>query len=97
MDRPLIGMQVGDEVPDVSASALEGAWEATQGLLRQRAISAGHDVGDGGLAVTLLEMAFSGNCGIQARSLPCIGSASHVYCKSSVECGFNPPPTWLHG
>ncbi|KAK9844820.1 hypothetical protein WJX74_007244 [Apatococcus lobatus] len=58
--------QVGDEVPDVSAAALEGAWEATQGLLRQRFISAGHDVGDGGIAVTLLEMAFAGNCGLQA-------------------------------
>ena len=62
-------LQVGDQVPDVSATALEGAWEATQSLLRQRIISAGHDVGDGGVAVTLLEMAFAGNCGLQVRAL----------------------------
>ena len=62
-------LQVGDQVPDVSAPALEGAWEATQSLLRQRLISAGHDVGDGGVAVTLLEMAFAGNCGLQVRAL----------------------------
>lgn len=57
-------VQVGDEVPDVAPSALKSAWEATQQLLRQRKISAGHDISDGGLAVTLLEMAFSGNTGI---------------------------------
>ncbi len=59
--------QVGDEVPDVSASELKAAWEATQQLLRQRKISAGHDISDGGLAVALLEMAFSGNTGITVR------------------------------
>ncbi|BDA47656.1 Phosphoribosylformylglycinamidine synthase [Coccomyxa sp. Obi] len=56
--------QVGDEVPDVAPAALKGAWEATQELLRQRKISAGHDISDGGLAVALLEMAFSGNVGL---------------------------------
>ena len=60
-------MQVGDEVPDVAPSALKGAWEATQQLLRQRKISAGHDISDGGLATTLLEMSFSGNTGISVR------------------------------
>ena len=73
-----LGLQVGDEVPDVSAAALEGAWEATQSLLRQRLISAGHDVGDGGLAVTLLEMAFAGNCGLQV--LPFISLPVFICC-----------------
>ncbi len=70
-------MQVGDEVPDVAPSALKSAWDATQLLLRQRKISAGHDISDGGLATTLLEMSFSGNTGISVRCftelpLPCI-------------------------
>ncbi|KAK9837421.1 hypothetical protein WJX81_001177 [Elliptochloris bilobata] len=58
--------QIGDEVPDVAPGALRGMWDATQALLRQRKISAGHDVSDGGLAVALLEMAFAGNCGLHA-------------------------------
>ena len=62
-------MQVGDEVPDVAPSALKGAWEATQQLLRQRKISAGHDISDGGLATALLEMSFSGNTGISVSML----------------------------
>lgn len=52
-------------MPDVSADALRGAWEATQQLLAERRISAGHDISDGGLAVALLEMAFSGNTGVE--------------------------------
>ena len=61
-------VQVGDEVPDVASSALKGAWEATQQLLRQRKISAGHDISDGGIATALLEMSFSGNTGISVIS-----------------------------
>lgn len=57
--------QVGDESPDVEASALTAAFETTQSLLRQRMISAGHDISDGGAAVGLLEMAFGGNTGIE--------------------------------
>ncbi len=59
--------QIGDEVPDVAPAALKGAWEATQELLRQRKISAGHDISDGGIAVALLEMGFSGNVGLTVR------------------------------
>ena len=54
-------------MPDVDSRELKAAWEATQQLLRQRKISAGHDISDGGLAVALLEMAFSGNTGIAVR------------------------------
>ena len=49
----------------MTTKALGAAWEVTQRLLRDRAISAGHDVSDGGVAVALLEMAFAGNCGLQ--------------------------------
>lgn len=36
----------------------------TQELISRRVISSGHDVSDGGLITTLLEMAFAGNCGL---------------------------------
>ena len=62
----------------MAPSALKGAWEATQQLLRQRKISAGHDISDGGLATTLLEMSFSGNTGISVRC--CANSPFHALC-----------------
>ena len=58
--------QVGNEVPDVSAEVLKRAFEVTQGLVADRRISAGHDISDGGIATALCEMAFAGNCGVQA-------------------------------
>lgn len=54
--------QLGDACPDVTPAALRGMWEVTQGLIAQGRISAGHDISDGGLATTLLEMAFAGEC-----------------------------------
>ena len=45
-------------------AGLGQAFEVTQSLLRQRAISAGHDISDGGIITALLEMAFAGNCGL---------------------------------
>lgn len=36
-----------------------------QVLVDERLIAAGHDISDGGIIVTLLEMAFAGNYGIQ--------------------------------
>ena len=59
--------QLGEVVPDLDAAAIEalvGAFETTQDLIGAHTISAGHDVSDGGLATTLIEMAFAGNCGI---------------------------------
>ena len=52
--------QVGDESPDVAPASLRAMWGAVQALLERRAVSAGHDVSDGGIATTLLEMAFAG-------------------------------------
>jgi phosphoribosylformylglycinamidine synthase len=43
---------------------LSKCFVVTQDLMSKRVISSGHDVSDGGLITTLLEMAFSGNCGI---------------------------------
>ena len=57
--------QVGDQPPDVEdPESLIRAFETLQELIGEGLISSGHDRSDGGLITTLLEMAFSGNCGI---------------------------------
>lgn len=68
--------QLGDESPDVDVSSLRAMYETTQRLIAEDRISAGHDISDGGIAVTLLEAAFAGNCGIQVSRL-CASSAAH--------------------
>ncbi len=58
--------QVGDSSPDLDdPEIMIRTFTAVQQLVRDRSILAGHDRSDGGLATTLLEMAFSGNCGIE--------------------------------
>jgi len=60
--------QLGDEPPDVDEpAALLGALEAIQELLAAGVVRAGHDRSDGGLIVTLLEMAFAGGSGIEVE------------------------------
>ncbi|XP_058678990.1 phosphoribosylformylglycinamidine synthase [Ammospiza caudacuta] len=57
--------QVGDESPDLDRpQSLESAFNVTQELLKERVVTAGHDVSDGGLLGCVLEMAFAGNCGV---------------------------------
>lgn len=56
---------LGDVSPDIeSFSKLKAAIEIAQDLIDKRMILAGHDKSDGGVVVTLLEMAFAGNCSI---------------------------------
>jgi phosphoribosylformylglycinamidine synthase len=58
--------QIGDKSPDLDDPQLFiRTFNAVQRLVRDELILAGHDRSDGGLATTLLEMAFSGNCGIE--------------------------------
>ncbi len=60
--------QLGDESPDLEdPGMLRRAFEAVQELIRSGRVLAGHDVSDGGLATTLLEMAFAGDCGLEAE------------------------------
>jgi phosphoribosylformylglycinamidine synthase len=60
--------QLGDEAPDLDDPALlRRAFGAAQRLIERDLVLAGHDVSDGGLVTTLLEMAFSGNCGIDVE------------------------------
>ncbi|CAH2308064.1 phosphoribosylformylglycinamidine synthase [Pelobates cultripes] len=57
--------QLGDQPPDLEdPQTLVSCFQITQKLLRDRCLSAGHDVSDGGLITCLLEMAFAGNCGL---------------------------------
>lgn len=63
--------QIGDECPDVEDPELfKRAFKAIQEMIDKDLILAGHDVSDGGLIVTLLEMAFAGNCGLEAGIPP---------------------------
>jgi phosphoribosylformylglycinamidine synthase len=60
--------QVGNESPDVDdPEILKRAFHAIQKLMSENLILAGHDISDGGLITTFLEMAFAGNCGLSIR------------------------------
>jgi len=60
--------QLGDEAPNLEDIGVLGrAFNTVQQLIADGLVSAGHDRSDGGLATTLLEMAFAGNCGIEVQ------------------------------
>jgi phosphoribosylformylglycinamidine synthase len=60
--------QLGNETPDVdSAEDLKAFFAAIQQLMREQKILAYHDRSDGGLFVTLCEMAFAGHSGISVN------------------------------
>ena len=59
--------QLGDKPADVrDVAQLKGFYDAIQALVAQRKLLAYHDRSDGGLLVTLAEMAFTGHCGVEA-------------------------------
>jgi phosphoribosylformylglycinamidine synthase len=65
--------QVGDEAPDAPAAEVMNAFFAvTQQLNREGKLLAYHDRSDGGLFVTLVEMAFAGRMGLEI-DLPAAG------------------------
>jgi phosphoribosylformylglycinamidine synthase len=58
--------QVGDETPDApSAEVLKAFFDLIQQFNREGKLLAYHDRSDGGLFVTLVEMAFAGNMGLE--------------------------------
>ncbi|MDT9587199.1 MAG: phosphoribosylformylglycinamidine synthase [Candidatus Arsenophonus melophagi] len=58
--------QLGDYAPDVrDAKLLADFFNAMQVLIKEKKILAYHDRSDGGLFVTLAEMAFVGHCGLK--------------------------------
>jgi len=57
--------QIGDEVPDLDEpKQLLAFFEVMQQLLEEEKILSAHDRSDGGVYVTLAEMAFAGRCGV---------------------------------
>ena len=71
--------RLGDEPADCEplvCKHLKAAFNVTQELIGQRKISAGHDRSDGGLVSAVLEMAFSGNCGVQLDVSKVAGSTT---------------------
>lgn len=57
--------QLGDKSADIdSAELLKNFFYAVQSLVKEDLLLAYHDIGDGGLIVTLLEMAFAGHTGL---------------------------------
>ncbi|RMD57413.1 MAG: phosphoribosylformylglycinamidine synthase, partial [Nitrospirae bacterium] len=58
--------QLGDTSPDLEdAQLLKNTFNTVQELIKKGLITAGHDISDGGLIITLLEMAFAGDTGIE--------------------------------
>jgi len=58
--------QLGDKPADVrNAQQLAGFFNAIQQLVSEQKLLAYHDRSDGGLLVTLAEMAFTGHCGLR--------------------------------
>ena len=71
--------QLGNHSPDMENPVLvKKAFCAVQELIDKGLVAAGHDRSDGGLITTVLEMAFSGNCGLDL-SLTGTGTAIEAF------------------
>jgi phosphoribosylformylglycinamidine synthase len=56
--------QIGDDCPHVeSIEKIKAFWQLMQILINQKLIAAYHDISDGGLFVTVLEMCMASRCG----------------------------------
>ena len=77
--------QLGDTVPDMErAEDLRAFFSLVQGCLAEGTLLAYHDRSDGGLLVTLLEMAFAGHCGL-AVDLTCVPGdfLARLFCEEA--------------
>lgn len=81
--------QIGNESPDVDdPKLLKRSFYVIQRLIEEDLILSGHDRSDGGLIVTLLEMAFAGNCGIKINiKLHSLTTSQHLSLLYSEELG----------
>jgi phosphoribosylformylglycinamidine synthase len=80
--------QIGNESPDIDdLGMLKSAFMVTQELIDERIILAGHDRSDGGLAATLLEMAFAGNCSLDV-TIADANNAGELAILYNEEAGF---------
>jgi phosphoribosylformylglycinamidine synthase len=80
---------VGAEVPDVDDTAvLNDSFDALQELVRNQKLLAIHDISDGGLLTTALEMAISGNAGMRI-TLPAGDAVAMLFAEEPgwvIEC-----------
>ncbi|WP_342324007.1 phosphoribosylformylglycinamidine synthase [Kosakonia sp. BYX6] len=78
--------QLGDKPADVrNVEQLKGFFDAIQALVADRKLLAYHDRSDGGLLVTLAEMAFTGHCGVNV-DIAALGS-DHLAALFNEELG----------
>jgi phosphoribosylformylglycinamidine synthase len=79
---------IGDTAPDVDDTArLKAFFAVVQQLNRDSKILAYHDRSDGGLLVTLAEMAFAGHCGLDIELDGIVGNTSVNAALFSEELG----------
>lgn len=72
--------QLGNEAPDVEdASAFKALLEFVLAAKRDGQVLAMHDRSDGGVLVTLLEMAFAGRCGLDLRLPPAAATLAALF------------------
>ena len=70
---------LGDDAPDMQrADLLRNAFNATQRLIAEGKVLAGHDISDGGLVTCLLEMCFGGISGMNVNISHKVGSPIEV-------------------
>ena len=69
--------QLGDDHADADAKSVKAFFNAMQKVVSQKLALAYHDRSDGGLAVTLAEMAITGGCGLEA-TLPDVNAGGEV-------------------
>ena len=77
--------QVGDAAPDLTPDVLAGFFRAVQASIHARHLLAYHDRSDGGLFVTLCEMAFAGRAAldIDLASLPGEDTLAQIFCEEA--------------
>ncbi len=83
-------MQIGDISPDMdNPDLVKRGFNVIQEFIGKDLILSGHDRSDGGLLVTLLEMAFAGNCGLDIELQGAGTSIEHLFSEELglvIEC-----------
>lgn len=79
--------QLGDVSPDMdSTKQFKEFFEIIQELIQNDKIMSGHDRSDGGLITCILEMAFSGNCGLNINIESTIDYISYMFSEELGVC-----------
>lgn len=76
--------QIGEECPDMEdPGLLKNTFNALQRLIARGMILSGHDRSDGGIATTLLEMAFSGDSGVEVDIKSPMGAIETMFSEEA--------------